>query len=248
MRGKMSFLGLLPSSKLYYGKSIKSKASDRIYAIASFVLPFTIYCLTLNAGGGQSGNIVGMQSSMLQSHSLNVPQSGIDMIQFREKFYNVYAPGFAFLSFPFAIVGFASYSILNGYVGNAVLMDELCLAICASLSGYIVFKICLIFTRSARASLLASFALTLGTSVWPFAVSLFPNDASLLFSIMGVYLALIYTKYYSGRNYLLAISGTSIGIAALIEYAAGLFVAPLLLYMLMEHKSHPYSRRIDLVF
>jgi hypothetical protein len=122
----------------------------------------------------------GCNPPLLQTHSLNVVSTGIDLIQFGGKLFNVYAPGFAFLSFPFSVLGFVPYGILNGYVGSAVLMDKLFLALCASISGFVVFKTCQIFTRFAPASLLASFALTLGTSVWPYAESVFSHDASLL--------------------------------------------------------------------
>jgi hypothetical protein len=87
---------------------------------------------------------------------------------------------------------FITYWTLNGYVGNAILMDELFLAFRASISGFVVYKTSQLFTKLAFASLLASLALTLGSSVWPYAVSVFPHDASLLFSLVSVYLILRY--------------------------------------------------------
>ncbi len=201
-----------------------ASANEKTFALLSFILPAIIYLLTLNSGGGQSGNIVSMQSSMLQNHSMNVFPEGIDMIRVGGKLFNVYAPGFAFLSFPFATLGFVSYGVLNGYVGNAVLMDETFLAISASSSGYLVFKTSQLFSRNSRANLLASLAVTLGSSVWPFALSVFPHDTSLLFSLFGVYLVLRSSRAqaYSGGSF--AVAGISIGIATLVEYAAAVFV------------------------
>jgi hypothetical protein len=134
---------------------------ERTAAFLSFALPALIFFLTLNSGGGQAENIVSMQSSLLQGHSVNVSPYGMDMIQYGGKFYNVYAPGFAFLSFPFASFGFVTYWALYGYVGNALLMDELFLVLCDSISGFVVYKMSQLFTKLSFASLLASLALTL---------------------------------------------------------------------------------------
>ncbi|MFI5420394.1 MAG: glycosyltransferase family 39 protein, partial [Nitrososphaerales archaeon] len=226
----MSLSALLTAAKLRL-QALEFLSEERILAACSFGLPFLIYCFTLNSGGGQAQNIVSMQSSILQYHSFNVYPFGMDMIQQGGKFYNVYAPGLAFLSFPFAMLGFVSYGILNGYVGNAILMDGLFLTICASISGYLVFKTSQLFTKSAFASLLASLALTLGTVVWPYAVSVFPHDASMLFSLLAVYLMLRYSRFQYSSSYLLGAAGLSLGIATLVEYAAGIFVIPLFLYI-----------------
>ncbi len=205
---------------------------ERVLACCSFGLPFIVYFFTLNSSGGQSENIVSLQSSMIQNHSLDVFPFGMDMIQYGGRFYNVYAPGLAFLSFPFAVLGFVSYGILNGYVGNAILMDGLFLSLCAAFSGYFVYRTSLLFTKTALVSLLASLGFTLGTSVWPYAVSVFPHDASLLFSLLAVYLVLRCVRHPSFRVHLLSFAGLSLGIATLVEYASGIFVIPLSLYIL----------------
>ena len=143
--------------------------------------------LVLNSGGGQSGNIVGMQSSIIQTHSFNVLQPGIDVVSFDGKFYNIYAPGLSFLSLPLATLGFISYGSMLGYVGNAAVMDEAFLAICAALTGLIVYKFARLYAGK-YASLVSSVSLTLGSSVLPFAVSVFPHDCVMLSSCAGVYL------------------------------------------------------------
>lgn len=206
-----------------------SKAIDW-QSILSFLLPFAVYLLTLNSAGGQSYNIVGMQSSMLQTHSLNVVQPGIDLVEFNGSLYNVYAPGFAFLSFPFAAFGFFSYNSLFGYFGNAAFMDEVFLAICASLTGVIVYRICR-FYSGKYASLISSLTLTLGTSVLPFAVSVFPHDCAMPFSTLAVYLVLANAKSKHPNDVFLFLAGVSLGIATLTEYATGLFFPALIVYV-----------------
>jgi len=215
---------------------------DRLIAFMSFTFPALIYCLTLNSAGGQAQNIVSMQSSLIQEHSATVFPPGMDTIQFQGNYYNVYAPGLAFISLPFASLGFLTYSAFNGYVGNAILMDEIFLALCASLSGYIVFKISQQFTRFAYASLLASFALTLGSSVWPYAVSVFPHDTSLMFSLVSVYSILRFSKSQSSSVFLPLVAGVFLGAAALVEYAVALFALPLILYLASEKQSHANLR------
>jgi hypothetical protein len=211
--------------------------------ISSFLLPFLIYILALNYGGGQSGNIVGMQSSMVQTHAFNLVQGGMDVVSYNGYMYNAYAPGFAFLSLPFALVGFLNYGSFLGYTGNAAVADELFLAMCAALTGVVVYRLCRFYSKT-HASLAASLALTLATSVLPFAVSVFPHDTSLLFSCLAVYLVMLNVKSKSQNDTILLFAGISLGIATLTEYASGLFAIPLLVYLVINKRKITPSIRI----
>jgi len=201
----------------------------------AFIFPFLVYLLTLNSGGGQSGNIVGMQSSIIQMHSLNIVQSGIDLVSYHGKLYSVYAPGLGFLSLPFSLLGFMNYSLFLGYTENAAIADEIFVSICAAMTGIIVYRFCRFYCGRIP-SLATSMALTLGTSVLPFAVSVFPHDVSLLFSCTAVYLVVLNARTTAQRDSTLILAGISLGIAALTEYASALFVVPLFLYILFEKK------------
>jgi hypothetical protein len=182
-----------------------------------------------------------MQYSIIQNHSLSVAVKGTDTILFGGLYYNVYAPGLTFLSLPFAAIGIIFQGTL-GRAGSPVLLDEAFLSIAASLSSLIMYNISKFYTRNYFSCLFVSLTLSLATSVWPFAVSIFPHDASLLFSILGVYLVLRYAKSPEGkRTRLLELAGLSIGIASLIEYAAGLLMLPLLTYLFVLQKSEGKS-------
>ena len=204
----------------------------------SVVLPLVVYLLTLNSQGGQAVNIVAVQYSMIQNHSLSVVVNGTDTIFFRGSHYNVFAPGLAFLSLPLATIGIFVQGIL-GTTNSPVLMDEAFLSLAASLSGLLIYKICKFYTHNKISCLLTSLTFTLATSVWPFAVSIFPHDASLVFSLLGVYLVLAYAKqdpFFSKPARHLELAGLSLGIATLVEYAAGLLILPLFIYLLFQEK------------
>jgi hypothetical protein len=216
--------------------ALAKRKKERIFAIVSFALPFAIYCLTLNSQGGQAVNIVAMQQSMLQHQTLAVGVNGTDTVRFAGSYYNVFAPGLAFLSLPFAAGGIylgGLFGISNG----PVLTDELFLSLAAALSGFLMHNICMFYTKNKLACLLTSLTFCLATSVWPFAVSIFPHDASLLFSMVAVYLVLKYTRSFRAMQIrLLVLAGLSLGVATLVEYAAALFVVPLTAYLVIRSK------------
>jgi hypothetical protein len=214
----------------------KILTKERVCAVVSFLFPIIIFLLTLNTGGAESVNIVAVQASMVQNHSLSVALNTTDTVAFGGSRYIVYAPGLAFISLPFAAIGFFFKSALDGYKGNAVLMDELFLSICASSSGLVMYNICKFYSKNKYVCLLTSLTLTLATGVWPFAVSVVPHDASLFFSIFSVYLLLNYVKSETKNNYYPLIAGLSIGVATLLEYASGLFIFPMLAYFLLVHR------------
>ena len=171
-------------------------------------------------------NIVAMQHSLIQNNSLAVGVHGTDTIQFAGSHYNVFAPGLVFLSLPFAALGILIQGIF-GITNGPVLMDEVFLSLAGALSGFVLYKICNLYTKNKFSCLLASLTFSLATSIWPFAVSIFPHDASLVFSVLAVYLILKYAKSPSiqgGR--LVRLAGASLGVATLIEYAAALFAYP----------------------
>lgn len=214
-------------------RRVRKITVSRWLEIFTFAFPLTIYILALNAAGGQSGNVVGVQSSMIQSHSLGVSEPGIDEVSFGGNLFSVYAPGLSFLSLPFALLGFVNYNSFLGYVGNAAITDEVFLAVCAAFSSLIAYKVCR-FYAGESASVAAGLTLSIGTTVFPFAVSVFPHDAALLFSLAAVYVVMMYLKSAHPRNFLPALGGLLLGVATLTEYASGLFAICLLVYVFLN--------------
>ncbi|MGI0090129.1 MAG: glycosyltransferase family 39 protein [Nitrososphaerales archaeon] len=215
---------------------LKSKKNASTYAILALALPLAVYCVTLGSSGGQEANIVAVQSAILNNHSLSIQFNWFDTVQFAGENYSVYAPGYALLSLPFAAAGFFIDGSATGFATHAILMDELLLSIAASLSALLVYKICLFYTRFQSVALLIAFTLTLATSIWPFGVEVFPHDLSMMFALLSVYLVLTYTRTRSRPMSLLGMAGLGLGVGTLVEYAAALFIAPLLVYLVAKRR------------
>ena len=211
------------------------------YVLLFLLIPFICYALTLNGkitSNGEDSSIVAMQYSIWSMHSFSLGSDGnlvtnsVDVALYNGNYYSAISPGMGLVSLPFASVGF----LLDGghftMFGYATLMDELFLAVCSSLAVFFAYKTSRFYAPETE-SLLAALALGLSTSVWPFSTVIFPQGASLLFSIASVYFMLRYTKA-SSRDRNLVISGLCLGMACFIEYVAALFALPILGYLLAK--------------
>lgn len=111
--------------------------------------------------------------------------------------------------------------------GSAALLDELFLALAASLASYVLYTTCRLYAPP-KASALASLAFSFGTSLWPFSTALFPHAASLLFLTLALCAALTYgagkggAQSYSWSGYMVAASPGS------VTDVRGSWVVPLL--------------------
>lgn len=202
------------------------------YALLAVVIPLAVYCLTINLDGGQGG-FVALQSSIVQNHTLAIPLNGTDIVQHGGQNYLVFAPGLAFISLPFGELGFILDNSNSWFPAFAYLMDQLLLAIAASLSSLLVYKISLFYTRSRSAALLTALTLVFATSVWPFSVEIFPHTLSMFLTLSSVYLILLFCKVPGKPVGLLGVAGFSLGLATFVEYAAAVFAIPLLIYLLV---------------
>ena len=204
----------------------------------SFVLPLSIYMLTLDgtiSTNGVGSSIIGMQYAMWKfgSFSLGVPPNllvnTVDYAVFQGKAYSAIAPGAAILSYPFAAVGFSLGGGSLVLPGPAQVADEAFLAISASVAVYFVYRICRLYAGD-RASLLVALAVAFATPVWPFATVVFENAPSLMLSVVAVYCVLRSPASPSSVRVPFA-GGLLLGLASLVEYAAGLFVLPLAVFL-----------------
>ncbi len=214
--------------------------------LQAFLIPLIIYLLSMNGvtASDHPDSILAMQFSMWTNHSFSLGpvlhpiDRGIDVSIYQGNVYSAIAPGFALMSFPFAVIGF----ILDGNVfnifGYAMLMDELFLALASSISAFIVYKICLFYARPAQ-SLLASLTLAFGTSVWPFTTLIFGHAAAMMFSVISVYCLLNYTKNGRPRAYMY-FAGLALGIASLVEYVSALLIVPISAYLLFASNKNKH--------
>ena len=223
-------------------------------ALISFLLPLIVYAASLkvNVADTHVLNVLTQYAVWTTgSPSLGpvsnpiIPNWGsfynvtsFDTIVFNGQFYSVYAPGMAYLSMPVGIFGI----LLNGGTLTtqtwAILTDEGFVALCAALSGLVLYKVCRMYADSTS-SLLASLTLSFGTIVWPFATVLFDHDVAMLFSLLGVYCVLKCSRMENTgaqRYAVLAAAGASLGIASTIEYLSALLVLPLVLFLAFRRK------------
>jgi hypothetical protein len=220
----------------------------KFYGLLSFLIPFVFYLATLNGlwSSDYQASILGLQYSIWAHHTLSLGNqsdpiiSSVDMGSYNGGYYSAISPGFAFLSLPFAVLGF----ILDGGTlnvwGYAPLIDELFLAIVSSLAAFLVYRISRMYSAPVP-SLLASLAFSLGTSIWPITTMVFIHGASVFLSLVSVYLIL--NTFRAGSivgskktTIRLAIAGLSLGLASFVEYAAALFLIPLMVFILVESR------------
>jgi len=224
------------------------------YGLISFLLPLLVYAgsLKVNVADTHVLNVLtqyavwttGSPSLGAVSHPI-IPNWGsfynvtsFDTIVSNGKFYSVYAPGMSYLSLPFGILGFLLDKGILTTGTLAILADEGFVALCGALSGLVLYKACRLYAGPA-ASLLASLTLSFGTIVWPFATELFDHDVAMLFSLLGVYCALAFSRMEKAgsRRYLaLAAAGASLGIASTVEYLSALLFFPLILFLAFRRK------------
>jgi hypothetical protein len=229
------------------------------FGIVAFLLPLTFYILTLNGvwSSDYQESILGLQYSIWTNHSLSLGVSGnplvhsVDVGLFNGRYFSEISPGFALLSLPFAGLGFLldGGSELNLF-GNALILDELFLALTSALATFVVYKISRFYAPKVP-SLLSSLALSLGTSVWPMSTMIFVHGTSLFFSTSAVYLVLKCTGELAmeeeqgmrsanlerrRKDLLLSLAGLSLGLATFVEYVAALFVIPLLVFLFLESR------------
>jgi hypothetical protein len=228
--------------------------SRRRYELISFLLPLVVYGLTLreNFADTHSLNVLtqyalwttGSPSLGPVSHPIIPDWSGfnaqvnIDLIISKGQYFSVYAPGLSYLSYPFGALGFLLNHGGLGIQSWAILTDEGFVALCGAISALVLYKICRMYA-TPRSSLLASLTLAFGTLVWPFATEIFDHDVAMLFSLLGVYCVMRFSRTEgTGREKyaLLAAGGASLGVGYTIEYLSALLILPLALFLIFKRK------------
>jgi len=199
--------------------------SRRSLELLSFVLPLTLYALTLDwriTTNGMDASILYLQYSILVHHALTLPPGSevVDVSLYQGRVYSALSPGYAVLSLPFAALGFQ----LNGWrftlFGPPRVMDELFSSLMTSLASLICFRISSELADERRA-LLTALALSLSTPLWVYATTLIPQSASLPLALAAVY----FTLRGEVRR-----AGLALGASTFVEYASSLFLLPLVIY------------------
>ena len=214
---------------------------ERLYSAISFVFPLIIYIVSLRGlKTGHGNSIIATQYSLWLHDSITIGVAGhpftntVDKILYNGVYYSPFAPGFTFISYPFSVIGF----LLDGVPsisGNAILMDELFLAISASIAAFLVYKICRFYAGAAE-SLLASFTLAFATIAWSFTTVVFSHDATMLFCLLAAYFVIKFSRDSQKIQYIV-FAGLSLGAASFTEYLATLLIIPFLLYLVFSFRA-----------
>lgn len=176
------------------------KRSFRTFAsqigLAIFLSTLVVYLVTLNGvwATDHTTAFVEFDYAVWAHHSFilgsigNFHPQSVDVFLYYGNYYMANAPGAAFISLPFAIIGF----ILSGQFtlfGKVLLLTEVPVAFANSIAAYLVFKIGKLYFNNRISSFLA-FSYAFSTISWPFATFLYQSDFSALFDLVAVYFAL----------------------------------------------------------
>ncbi|MGI0070174.1 MAG: glycosyltransferase family 39 protein, partial [Nitrosopumilaceae archaeon] len=222
--------------------------SSKKYELLAFALPLLLLIVSYRGTATSFDNVaaqysiwktgspsLGSVGNPIATHLANVSGTFV----YNGNYYNIHAPGFQYISLPFAILGFLhDGGVLIYPAMGATIADDAFLALCVALSSLILYKICLMYA-SKIPSLLASLTLAFGTLAWPFSTVTFDHDLAMTLSLLGVYFTLrIKKRENNARKKLLLISGVglSIGLSCFVEYLAILLIIPILAYLLHDRK------------
>jgi len=214
----------------------------------AFLLPLLVYLLTLDGRASTSGvdaAITGTQYALWKygNFSLGTPPhliaSTIDYGVYHGHAYSAIAPGMTLISYPFAAFSFAA-----GF--SVRVADELFLSVAASIGIYFVYRISRLYAGT-RVSLLVALATAFGTPIWPFTSVVFENVLSMMFAVIAVYLVLKFSLRPT-RLCLPLLAGILLGLATFVEYAAALFLVPLVAFLWYRSRSAKGSVLLVLSF
>jgi hypothetical protein len=155
-----------------------------------------------------------------------------DEFVYRGYYYAALAPGTAFLTLPFASIGFVLDGGFAGGFGNALLFSEFSIALTNGIATYLVYKVARLFFGE-RTSYFLAFAYAFSTISWPFATFLFQSDPSAMFDLLAVYFALLIAKSKgAGRVRDWVFCGFSVAAGLAIDYINAILIPILIGYLL----------------
>jgi len=199
---------------------------EHTYQALSFALPLTVYLLTLNAlwASDHPDSLLDLQYSLVVNHSAFFPESiasnSIDVSDYMGYYTSALAPGSAILSAPFGALGIALDKRFTLF-GYERLFDEAFVALCASTTSLMVYRISRLFW-SAHSSFLCSLSFGFGSLAWPYATAFFQHDIAMPF---------VTTSLYFTLNQKPKIAGILLGVALFVDYTSALFGLPLVWYL-----------------
>lgn len=220
-----------------------------------FLSTLVIYLITLNGvwATDHTTAFVEFDYAVWSRHSFVLGTMGdfnpksVDVFLYSGNYYMANAPGAAFISLPFAIIGF----ILSGHFtlyGKVLLMSEVPVALANALTAYLVFKICGFYFNKRVSSFLA-FTYAFSTISWPFATFLYQSDFAAMFDLVAVYFALRIgrmTKNFhvlSGgtgvqseldRTTMALLSGLALSCAVMVDYVNATLIPIIGIYIVLK--------------
>lgn len=155
-----------------------------------------------------------------------------DLGFFDGRFYSLFPPGISILSVPAYIIGKS--------VGLSQVAVFTFFALIATMNGLLIYAISSALGFSKRSGVIAGFAYTLGTTAWPYAVSLAQHNTSVFFLLV----ILLFSLKVEKSRYAFFIGWLMYGLAIFVDYInAVLFLPSVILLIssaisLKRHEQH----------
>ncbi|MDA4129207.1 MAG: hypothetical protein OK457_00400 [Thaumarchaeota archaeon] len=238
----------------------------RYLGLIIFLSTLAVYLATLNEvwATDHSTAIVEFQYSVWANHSFILGKVGsfdpksVDVFQYNGNYFMANAPGVAFFTLPFAIIGF----LLNGHFtqfGSVLLLTEAPIAFANSLGSYFVYKISNYYFKKEISAFVA-FSYAFSTISWPFAGYLFQSDVSSLFDLIAIFLVIKFDRantFATGQpnnktgthNFILPfLCGLAIACATFVDYVNGILIPIIALYLLFGMRKKKLTTILKSVF
>lgn len=212
---------------------MKDTVSNRYVTIYLFVLLFSVYLFTASGINANIGDVailrLAVAKSIIERCDISVSAPAEIVLKGSDgRAYSQFSIGSVLIALPFYAVSKLAGVPPENVIG---IINQLAGAI----TTVVVFMFCLSLGYTRRASLYVSICYGLGTFAWYYAKE--PGDHAIetLFSILSVYFMHRYSTYR--RIPYLLLSSVALGFAFLTRPTSLMLIPPLMIQMVLPHKS-----------
>lgn len=145
-----------------------------------------------------------------------------DLGYYDGRFYSLFPPGISILSVPAYILGKS--------INASQITVYAFLALIASVNGLLIYAISRLLKAPKWASFFAAIAFNLGTTAWPYAISIAQHNTTVLLLLTTFLGGLISKKHWSG----FILAWTAFGAALFVDYINALLFLPAILFVSLQ--------------
>jgi hypothetical protein len=201
-----------------------------------FIVVFAVNTFLINPPLGLPYYALILAQAIIENRAFYVNYEGIDTVYFNGHFYSALAPGLGFLSVPLTWIGrmldhFFERKLIKALFakpGLSGFFATITVTLSSAVATIIFYELLTILKIDQRKAERIALLLMFSTFLWPYSVNLAHHVPAMLFGLLAVYCAI--RGVNTGFKLLLVITGFFLGLASVTEYAAGLFLFPLIWY------------------